>query len=32
MSLRESLPKIITELPGPKAKAMLDRRAEAMPG
>jgi len=31
MSLKESLPKVITELPGPKAKAMLDRRAEAMP-
>jgi len=31
MSLRESLPKVITELPGPKAKAVLDRRAEAMP-
>ena len=31
MSLGESLPKVITELPGPKAKAMLDRRAEAMP-
>jgi len=31
MSLRESLPKVITELPGPKAKAVLDRRTEAMP-
>ena len=31
MSLRESLPKIVTELPGPKAKAMLDRRAEFTP-
>jgi len=31
MSLRESLPKVITELPGPKAKQVLDRRAEAMP-
>jgi len=31
MLLRESLPKVITELPGPKAKAMLARRAEAMP-
>ena len=31
MSLRESLPKIITELPGPKAKAILDRRSEIVP-
>jgi len=31
MSLRESLPSVKTELPGPKAKAMLDRRAEIMP-
>lgn len=30
--LREALPKIVTEtLPGPKAKAVLDRRAKAMP-
>lgn len=29
--LREALPKIITPLPGPKAKAILDRRAKAMP-
>jgi len=31
MSLRESLPEVITELPGPKAKAMLDRRAQVVP-
>ena len=31
MSLRESLPKVITELPGPAAKAILDRRSEAIP-
>jgi len=31
MSLRESLPKVITELPGPKAQAMFERRALAMP-
>jgi 4-aminobutyrate aminotransferase/(S)-3-amino-2-methylpropionate transaminase len=31
MSLREALPKITTALPGPKAKAILDRRAEIMP-
>ena len=31
MTLRDSLPKIITELPGPKAKAMIDRRAEIVP-
>lgn len=30
--LRESLPKIITPLPGPKAKAIIARRAEAIPG
>jgi len=29
--LREALPKINTPLPGPKAKAILDRRAECMP-
>ena len=31
MTLREALPKIITELPGPKAKAVLERRQEVMP-
>lgn len=32
MSLREALPKIITEtLPGPKAQAVIDRRKEATP-
>jgi len=31
MSLGNSLPKVLTELPGPKAKAILDRRAEVMP-
>lgn len=31
MSLRESLPKVVTALPGPKAKEILDRRAKAMP-
>ena len=31
MSLRESLPKVVTELPGPKAKAVLERRKEVMP-
>ena len=31
MSLREALPKVITKLPGPKAKAVLARRAEIMP-
>ena len=31
MSLREALPKVITELPGPKAAAMLERRKAAMP-
>lgn len=30
--LRESLPKVVTPLPGPKAKAIIDRRAEAIPG
>lgn len=30
--LREALPKIVTPLPGPNAKAILDRRAEAVPG
>ena len=29
--LREALPKIVTPLPGPKAKAILDRRAAAVP-
>lgn len=29
--LRDALPKIITPLPGPKAKEVLARRAEAMP-
>ena len=29
--LREALPKIVTPLPGPKAKAVLARRAECMP-
>jgi 4-aminobutyrate aminotransferase/(S)-3-amino-2-methylpropionate transaminase len=32
MSLREALPEIKTELPGPKAKALIARRAEAVPG
>jgi len=31
MALKDSLPCVITELPGPKAKAMLERRKEAMP-
>jgi 4-aminobutyrate aminotransferase/(S)-3-amino-2-methylpropionate transaminase len=31
MSLREALPEIKTGLPGPKAKALITRRAEAMP-
>lgn len=31
MSLREALPMIITPLPGPKAKEIIDRRAKAMP-
>ncbi|WP_027399575.1 aspartate aminotransferase family protein [Anaerovorax odorimutans] len=30
--LREALPKIVTPLPGPKAKAIIDRREAAMPG
>lgn len=30
--LKNALPKIVTPLPGPKAKAILDRRANAMPG
>ncbi|MBQ1959390.1 MAG: aspartate aminotransferase family protein [Firmicutes bacterium] len=30
--LREALPKIVTPLPGPKAKEILDRRAAAVPG
>lgn len=29
--LRNALPKVITPLPGPKAKAIIDRRAKAMP-
>ena len=29
--LREALPKIVTPLPGPNAKALLERRAEAVP-
>lgn len=29
--LREALPKIVTPLPGPNAKAILDRRAAAVP-
>ncbi len=29
--LRESLPKIITELPGPKSKAVIERRNKAIP-
>ena len=30
--LREALPKIVTgTLPGPKAKALMDRRAAAVP-
>ncbi|MDR1797616.1 MAG: aspartate aminotransferase family protein [Clostridiales Family XIII bacterium] len=31
MSLRESLPQVKTELPGPKAKAVLERRAAIVP-
>lgn len=31
MSLREALPKIITPLPGPKAKEIIDRRSKAIP-
>ena len=30
--LRNALPKIVTALPGPKAKAIIDRRENAMPG
>lgn len=30
--LRDALPKVITPLPGPKAKEIIDRRAKAMPG
>lgn len=30
--LREALPKIVTALPGPKAKEIIDRRAAAVPG
>lgn len=30
--IRESLPKIRTELPGPNARAIIERRAEAIPG
>ncbi|MDO4176616.1 MAG: aspartate aminotransferase family protein [Bacillota bacterium] len=29
--LNEKLPKVVTALPGPNAKAILDRRAEALP-
>lgn len=29
--LREALPKIVTSLPGPKAKAIIERRAKAVP-
>jgi len=29
--LRNALPKVVTPLPGPKAKAIIDRRAKAMP-
>ena len=32
MSLREALPKIVTPLPGPKAQAMIERRAKNVPG
>jgi 4-aminobutyrate aminotransferase/(S)-3-amino-2-methylpropionate transaminase len=32
MSLREALPEIKTELPGPKSKALIARRTEATPG
>ena len=31
MSLREALPKVVTSLPGPKAQAVLKKRAEVMP-
>lgn len=30
--LRDALPKVITSLPGPRAKAIIDRRANAVPG
>ncbi len=30
--LKDALPKINTPLPGPKARAIIERRAEAMPG
>jgi len=30
--LRNALPKVVTPLPGPKAKAIIDRREAAMPG
>lgn len=29
--LRDALPKVVTPLPGPKAKEIIDRRAKAMP-
>ena len=29
--LRNALPKIVTPLPGPKAKEIIERRAKAMP-
>jgi 4-aminobutyrate aminotransferase/(S)-3-amino-2-methylpropionate transaminase len=32
MSLRDALPEIKTGLPGPKSKALIARRAEAVPG
>jgi 4-aminobutyrate aminotransferase/(S)-3-amino-2-methylpropionate transaminase len=32
MSLRDALPEIKTELPGPKTKALIARRMEAVPG
>ena len=31
MSLRDAMPNVVTDLPGPKAKAVLERRAEVMP-
>jgi len=30
--LRDALPKVVTPLPGPKAKEIIERRAKAMPG